>query len=143
MFTKFKVLASTGLERLINKIFDHVQQQQPKTYKLITLIFSLLLLSFTSPLLINMSLNPFSRCFQKSSKSKLLQVARIRPQFERSRITCNRYRRHPDTSYSIDARKELGTHGLSPPNVESHALQAQRCMALGCLLRAFLLLIIF
>lgn len=55
-----------------------------------------------------MSLNPFSRWFQKSSKSKLS--------------------RHPDTSYSVDARKQFGIHGLSPPNVESHALQAQRCL---------------
>ncbi|TVY64268.1 NADP-dependent malic enzyme, partial [Lachnellula suecica] len=35
---------------------------------------------------------------------------------------------HPDTSHSIEARKALRTLGLAPPNVESHALQAQRCM---------------
>lgn len=33
----------------------------------------------------------------------------------------------PDTSFSIETRKKLGIHGLIPPNVESHALQAQRC----------------
>lgn len=35
---------------------------------------------------------------------------------------------HPDTSFSIEARKQLGIHGLTPPNVESHNLQAQRCL---------------
>ena len=37
------------------------------------------------------------------------------------------YRRHPDTSFTHEVRKQLQTHGLTPPNVESHALQAQRC----------------
>jgi len=40
----------------------------------------------------------------------------------------NKFSKHPDTSYSIEVRKKLQTHGLSPPNVESHALQAQRCL---------------
>ncbi|TVY52086.1 NADP-dependent malic enzyme [Lachnellula cervina] len=35
---------------------------------------------------------------------------------------------HPDTSHSIEARKALRNYGLAPPNVESHSLQAQRCM---------------
>jgi hypothetical protein len=34
----------------------------------------------------------------------------------------------PDTSYPIEVRKKLGIYGLTPPNVESHALQSQRCM---------------
>ncbi|TVY48010.1 NADP-dependent malic enzyme, partial [Lachnellula occidentalis] len=34
----------------------------------------------------------------------------------------------PDTSHSIEARKALRNYGLAPPNVESHSLQAQRCM---------------
>ncbi|TAQ85042.1 hypothetical protein B7494_g6608 [Chlorociboria aeruginascens] len=34
----------------------------------------------------------------------------------------------PDTSHSIELRKRLGTHGLIPPSVESHALQAERCI---------------
>ncbi|KAF8865954.1 NADP-dependent malic enzyme [Acephala macrosclerotiorum] len=33
-----------------------------------------------------------------------------------------------DTSHSLDVRKQLRTHGLLPPSVESHALQAQRCL---------------
>ncbi|KAH6684116.1 hypothetical protein B0J14DRAFT_646031 [Halenospora varia] len=35
---------------------------------------------------------------------------------------------HPDTSHNLETRKSLRTYGLTPPNVESHALQAQRCM---------------
>ncbi|KAF4628500.1 hypothetical protein G7Y89_g9657 [Cudoniella acicularis] len=35
---------------------------------------------------------------------------------------------HPDTSHSIETRKSLRTLGLTPPNVESYELQAQRCM---------------
>ncbi|EKD14886.1 uncharacterized protein L3040_003898 [Drepanopeziza brunnea f. sp. 'multigermtubi'] len=34
----------------------------------------------------------------------------------------------PDTSYPIELRNQLGVHGLTPPNVESHALQLQRCL---------------
>lgn len=35
---------------------------------------------------------------------------------------------HPDTSYPIEVRRQLRTHGLTPPNVETHQLQAQRCL---------------
>ncbi|KAK0099849.1 hypothetical protein ONS95_013323 [Cadophora gregata] len=35
---------------------------------------------------------------------------------------------HPDTSYPIEVRDKLGVHGLTPPNVESHALQLTRCL---------------
>jgi malate dehydrogenase (oxaloacetate-decarboxylating)(NADP+) len=34
----------------------------------------------------------------------------------------------PDTSFPIDMRMRLGIHGTVPPNVESHSLQAQRCL---------------
>ncbi|CAL3965733.1 unnamed protein product [Diplocarpon coronariae] len=34
----------------------------------------------------------------------------------------------PDTSYPIELRNQLGVHGLTPPNVESHALQLVRCL---------------
>ncbi|RKF56613.1 NADP-dependent malic enzyme [Golovinomyces cichoracearum] len=34
----------------------------------------------------------------------------------------------PDTSYSDQERKRLRTYGLTPPNVESHQLQNQRCL---------------
>ncbi|PBP17595.1 NADP-dependent malic enzyme MaeA [Diplocarpon rosae] len=34
----------------------------------------------------------------------------------------------PDTSYPIELRNQLGIHGLTPPNVESHALQLLRCL---------------
>ncbi|KAK2628472.1 hypothetical protein QTJ16_001575 [Diplocarpon rosae] len=34
----------------------------------------------------------------------------------------------PDTSYPIELRNQLGLHGLTPPNVESHALQLLRCL---------------
>jgi malate dehydrogenase (oxaloacetate-decarboxylating)(NADP+) len=34
---------------------------------------------------------------------------------------------HPDTSHSLEVRRQNSTLGLVPPNVESHALQAQRC----------------
>ncbi|KUJ19977.1 NADP-dependent malic enzyme [Mollisia scopiformis] len=33
-----------------------------------------------------------------------------------------------DTSHPIEVRKQIRSHGLLPPNVESHALQAQRCL---------------
>ncbi|KAE8446140.1 hypothetical protein EG329_012512 [Mollisiaceae sp. DMI_Dod_QoI] len=36
----------------------------------------------------------------------------------------------PDTSHSLEVRKQLRTHGLLPPSIESHALQTQRCKSL-------------
>ncbi|KAK8237013.1 hypothetical protein HDK77DRAFT_449480 [Phyllosticta capitalensis] len=35
-----------------------------------------------------------------------------------------------DTSYSLEARRYLRTYGLIPPAVESHEIQAKRCLAL-------------
>ncbi|RAL59515.1 hypothetical protein DID88_006509 [Monilinia fructigena] len=34
----------------------------------------------------------------------------------------------PDTSHSIEVRRQNKTLGLVPPSVESYALQAQRCL---------------
>lgn len=35
---------------------------------------------------------------------------------------------HPDTSHSLEVRRQNKTLGLVPPNVESYALQTQRCL---------------
>ncbi|RKF59518.1 NADP-dependent malic enzyme [Erysiphe neolycopersici] len=35
---------------------------------------------------------------------------------------------YPDTSYNDHVRKRLQTYGLTPPSVESHILQKQRCL---------------
>ena len=49
-------------------------------------------------------------------------------------LTVASHSKYLDTSYAIEARKQLGTHGLTPPNVESYGLQAQRCKSLPRLL---------
>ncbi|TVY91754.1 NADP-dependent malic enzyme, partial [Lachnellula willkommii] len=63
---------------------------------------------------------PTSRSFHSQSKKPNITPAPVIDQYTQPR--------HPDTSHSIEARKALRNYGLAPPNVESHSLQAQRCM---------------